>query len=35
MCKTFLRLEYPPIKVILPVGKHPDRTIEYEHVLGI
>ena len=27
-------LENPPIKVIAPIGKHLDRTIECENVLG-
>ena len=27
-------LGIPPIKVIAPIGKHSDRTIECENVLG-
>ena len=34
-CVTELwTLGIPPIKVIAPIGKHSDRTIECENVLG-
>ena len=31
---NILAFGIPPLKVIAPIGKHPDRTIECENVMG-